>query len=339
MKYALPLLFSVLLPAMLSAQPVMDQGDAPQLDEIFPYVTGTYTPITISGPDATWDLSGIGTSAVTYLPCESPGATAYGNDFPAANLAMDAGNIITFLRTDASGVYVVGAYRHIGSMNILVHYADESLVLPFPCTYNTEYADTFAYNYTYPGGTVNGGGQGAYNADGFGTLILPYGTISNVLKISGADTTSESIPGSIYTTTRQMVYFYKPGVHYFLLNATHSTLTVNGENPQSGSGITYMAEEAFTAISEQAADAIGIEAWPMPAQDVLNVEYGLAGGHHVDISLFDATGRKVHAGQVNTTASGIQRATVNVQGWPAGIYLLRVTDDHGQRGTRRIVVQ
>ena len=336
--YALPLFSALLLPAFLFAQPTIDQSDAPQVDEIYPYITGSYAPITTGGADVLWDLSGVGTSPATNLTVESPDATAFGDIYPTASLALDAGGVIQYMRTDANGLYIVGIYKLIAQQNLQIHYTDEQLFLPYPCTYNTAFTDTYLYNYAYTGGTVNGNGNSAYVADGFGTLVLPYDTIYNVLKLTGVDTVSESIPGQSYVTVVNNVYFYKPGIHYYLLNAQDISQSVNGGAPATGFGMFYLAQSAFAGIHEDLKQAIGVDAWPNPAQGILNLTYGVAGGHAMDLILFDATGRTVRTQHTTTATSGIQRSEFDVKDLPPGIYLLQVSDDHGQRGTRRVVI-
>jgi len=321
----------------------MDQSDAPQVDDIFPYVTGSYTPITSGGADVLWDLSGIGASEVTTLPVESPDATAFGNVYPTATIALDAGSTITYMRDDVSGLYVVGVYQLVAQQNIQLHYTDEQLVMPYPCTYNTAYADPYAYNYSFVGqsGTevAQGTGNSSYIADGFGTLVLPYDTIYNVLKLSDIDTVTEIVPGQSYVRAVDQVYFFKPGIHYYVLSATGVSQSLNGGAPQTGSSMYYLAQSAFAGIHEDLKQAIGVDAWPNPAQDILNVTYGVAGGHAMDLMLFDATGRAVRTQNTTTATSGIQRSEFDVKDLPAGIYLLQVSDDHGQRGTQRVVIQ
>lgn len=333
------LLATVAVPVVLAAQPVIDQVDAPQEGDVFPYIAAGYVPITESGTDVVWDLSNMGGGAATNLPCEAAAATAYGNQYPTATLALDGGNVISYLRADASGLYVVGVYKQVGGQALQIHMTDEQLMLPYPCTYGTEFSNPYTYSYTYTGGTVNGGGHGTYVADGFGTLILPYDTIHNVLKLSGTDTISESIPGTSYVTAVNQVYFYKPGIHYYVLAATHLSQSVNGGTPQEGGGISYLAQSMFAGIQQDQRQAIGLEAWPNPARDFVNVMYGIGGGHKVQLELLDELGRSVRSEPQATSLPGIQQVRLDVQDLPAGVYLLRLTDDHGQQGSCRVVVQ
>lgn len=323
----------------LRAQPTINLSDAPQVDDVFPYINVGHVPITETGADVVWDLSNLATGTAQDLPCEAPDATAYGDQYPTATLALDAGSTISFMRTDPTGLYAVGVYKDLGSLSIQIHFTDEQLIMAYPCTYGTTFSDPYAYTYTYPGGTVNGTGHGSYAADGFGTLVLPYDTIHNVLKLSGTDTVSESIPGTSYVTAVQQVYFYKPGIHYYVLSATQLSVSVNGGAPQQSAGISYLAPAMFSGIHAEQVQAIGVEAWPNPANGSVNIAYGVAGGLQVEMDLFDALGNCVRTQRTATTLPGIQQKRFDLQGLPEGIYLLQVSDSHGQRGTCRVVVQ
>ena len=327
------------LPVLLAAQPVIDASFTPQDGDMLTYTSGTYVPIPLSGENVLWDLSGIVPGTESTVHYVDPASTAYGDQYPTATVALDGGSIIQYMRSDATGLYVVGMYKDLGTQAIQLHYTDESLYLPYPCTYNTAFTDTSAYFYDYTGGTANGAGNSSYTADGFGTLILPYDTIYNVLKLTGTETVTESIPGTSVTTVAQQNYFFKPGVHVYVLSATALSQSFNGGPPQSGSNLFYLSEGFLNGVGEQAKQAIGVDAWPVPARDQLNVSYGLAGDHQVAIGLFDVTGRSVRSMQARTINSGVQSTTLDVKGLPAGIYLLKVTDDHGQSGSRKVVIE
>lgn len=239
-------------PAVLLAQPVLDQADAPQPGDVFPYINVNYVPIADGGPDAVWDLSGIGSAGPVNLPCVDPAATSYADQFPTAGIAFDAGSLISYMRADATGLYAVGAWKNVGTESILIHFTDESLFLPYPCTYGTSFSDPFAYTYDYSGGTVDGSGSANYEADGFGTLVMPYDTIHNVLRVAGVDTSMEGIPGLSYLTVSQQVYFFKPGIHYYLLSATQVSQSVNGGPAQQVSSLFFLAPSALSGVHELA---------------------------------------------------------------------------------------
>lgn len=326
--------------ATLAAQPAMTTADIPQPEDGFTYFISSFVPITPNGPDAQWDLSMaeelMGPLQVFYV---APGATGFEAQFPTATIAEDDGTDFIFMRQDDEGLYVVGRRLVVSGVALMVHYSDEQLVLPYPCTFNTSFTDSFEYDYTYQGQTATGTGDLQYTADGFGTLLMPYGPIENVLMLTGNYAVEESLGANTARSEVDHVVFYRPGISRFVAQTQYFTQYQNGTMTGSGGNLMYMAGDFFTSIGGDAGLAIGVEAWPVPARDLLNVRYGLGGGHRVHLRLVDNTGKMVREMEQHTAWPGIQQAALDVRDLPAGIYLLNIMDDHGQRGTCRVVVQ
>lgn len=167
--------------ASLSAQPAITLADAPQDGQQYTYVRGNHSTVTETGEDAFWDFSGAGVLGdalqLTYLDPVAAGSSTL---HPTATIAMEEAGNTHYLRTDATGQYRVGMHMDISGFAVHVQYSDEELLLPYPCTFGTAWADTNAYSYTVQGTVVDGGGHNAFTAVGFGSLQLPYGTMDNV---------------------------------------------------------------------------------------------------------------------------------------------------------------
>lgn len=326
--------------AALAAQPAMTTADIPQPEDGFTYFISSFVPITESGPDAQWDFS---TAEELMGPIQvfhvTPGATGFEAQFPTATIAEDDGTDFTFMRTDGEGLYIVGRRMVVSGVSLMVHYSDEQLVLPYPCTFNTAFTDSFEYDYTYQGQTATGTGDLQYTAEGFGTLLMPYGPVQNVLMLTGHYVVQESFGANSARSEVDHVVFYRPGISRFVAQTQYVTQFQNGTMTGSGGNLTYMAGDFFTSAGASAGLSIGLEAWPVPVRDVLNVQYGLGGGRRVHLRLVDNTGKVVREMEERTALPGIQRTALDVRDLPGGVYLLNIMDDHGQRGTCRVVVQ
>lgn len=325
--------------AVLAAQPVITTANTPEPEEAFSYFISSFVPITESGPDVQWDLSMaeelVGPDQIFHVP---PGATGFENQYPTATIAEDDGTNFTFMRADDDGLYVVGRRLVVSGVSLMLHYSNEELVLPYPCTFNTAFADSFAYDYTFQGQTVLGAGDLQYTANGFGTLIMPYGPIENVLMLTGEYTAEESLGPTNVRSEIDEVIFYRPGISRFVAQTQYITRFQNGTLTNSGGNLTYMAGDIFTSLGGTNDLSIGVEAWPVPARTTVHVNYAVAGGLRVKLRLVDLNGKVVREMEEHTAQPGIQRATLDVQDLPAGLYLLNVSDDRGQRGTCRVVV-
>ncbi len=88
--------------------------------------------------------------------------------------------------------------------------------------------------------------------------------------------------------------------------------------------------------AEPQTNAHTLTVYPNPANDLLHIE--LAGGAGIaDVTLYDLQGRTVRTRFIASANS--QTATVDVRGVPAGMYLLRVTDNIGKEHHQKIVVK
>lgn len=150
-----PLLF--LLPVTLftatalMAQPVMDQVDAPQDGDQLWYMLTSHVAITTTGEDVMRDLSSLATGEEQLLSFLDPAVTGHGAEYPTSNVVLTDGAVQMYLRTDATGIYTVGQYQATSGFQLRMHFSDEELVLPYPCTYNTAFADTSTYSYPFQG--------------------------------------------------------------------------------------------------------------------------------------------------------------------------------------------
>ena len=77
-----------------------------------------------------------------------------------------------------------------------------------------------------------------------------------------------------------------------------------------------------------------LNVYPNPTDNVLYVE--LSGAGIKSVGLYDLQGRVV-MGVFNTSQPGI--AAINVRNVPAGVYVLRVTDENGREYHRKVVVR
>ncbi len=96
--------------------------------------------------------------------------------------------------TEAS---TVGMYAGPSFGDVTSTYTDPLIDFKFPITYLQQFTDTYQFN-TVSGGIGNSteAGQVDYTVDGYGTIITPVGTFSNVLRIKRMRTATQT-PGHL----------------------------------------------------------------------------------------------------------------------------------------------
>jgi uncharacterized delta-60 repeat protein len=124
---------------------------------------------------------------------------------------------------------------------------------------------------------------------------------------------------------------------YSLLLQPDGNLVIGGAfttiGGQASGVVARLTNTNVLAVRAPQAVADHTEAWPVPANTLLNVAPD-ASAHPLALDLLDGLGRAVR----RQTLAGSAPAALSVEGLPAGIYLLRVTYAEGNV-VRRIQVQ
>ena len=101
------------------------------------------------------------------------------------------------------------------------------------------------------------------------------------------------------------------------------------------SGLFQPSGSAVPAIEEE--PGLSVFAHPVPASDLVTLRYRLPQAMSFDVSVFDLLGRIRVARNLGRLDAGDHRHSLDVSGWPPGVYLVRFRLDH-HHAVRRIVV-
>lgn len=330
----IPLVVSGTLTAICAAaQPTLDQGNAPIVG--FSYSVAVADPVLLpgTGPGQTWDASGTFQSNTLTVDQIDLSASTAGASFPNAEVVSASGVTEDYIDVASDGLYIVGAYN--ASLPITSVYTNAYQYLQFPCTLGTSWTDTYAGSYTYGANTYAQSGTGTYEATGYGSLVLPWGTVDNVLRIDGTELYQESGNGSVYEYEASFSFFYKPGVGHYVAKGIASTSELNG-SPAGDQEYFLFLEANSIGIGERALSSIGLEVFPNPASDEAVLVFTAEGG--VTLTVLDAAGRTVMDQALPRSGAGLFREVLDVRGLPTGLYTAVVNGSKGERGSTRFVV-
>jgi hypothetical protein len=131
-----------------------------------------FSTVQLTGANQTWDFSSsVGVGTLTYQ-CLAPAATPFGNSFPTATVAL----YDSFFDTYSYFRGTANDFSQQGQVifNYVSAFSDPYKYFSYPFTYQNSFIDTLLNDVdtTYI----------THTADGYGTLIMPYGSISNVLR-------------------------------------------------------------------------------------------------------------------------------------------------------------
>jgi Secretion system C-terminal sorting domain len=297
--------------AFISAQTITNAEDF-SIGNVLKFVhcdsTGVYAGS--SGNNVTWNFS-----SLIPIPSDTetewmvtPASTTHGGLFPGANQVEKYSNgQFVYVNKSAGATYLVGFVDTVN--NIVLHYYDSMLFALRPISYGSTTIDTFKNKFSSGPYNFSGGGTSTIHADGYGTLILPTGTYTNVLRVtiiqSEIDTLLNPHSTSV-TTTVSHAWF--DGVHTSSLLKIDSTKS----SQYATKTVQYLADE-ITGVNEITAFH-GFSFWPNPAQKQIVVTTPQAG----KMMLFNELGQEV----ANYTIKSGAQTTISVQDLPPGIYCL-----------------
>jgi hypothetical protein len=316
------------------SQTLTDASNSVRPGDIFTVHVAPYQSPGNSGADQTWDFSGLGiTTTLTYTHV-TPAASGYAASFPASTVAqqLSSGEVL-FVQADAAGMWQWGEVN-----NTEVHaYTDPERIMTYPCSFGTTWEDDFGGTFVFSGMNTVRTGTFAATADGYGTLIMPYGTLDNVLRVQAVQVTTDTYDMGSQVTDFDVYYFYRVGVHYPVVTVIDGVVTTTfGSFPiQTISWI----EEGTVGVSEALQQAIGVQLFPNPAHDQVNVVFTSDGNTASVLEVIDATGRIIHQQGLGQRSSGIQLEQLDLTGFAPGVYSLSITDGRGGRGVQRLVIE
>lgn len=276
-----------------------------------------------SGAGVTWDfstLSAVHNDTIIYSACAG---TPYCDTFPGSTVTIKHGSDYDYFKTDASGFYYTG-YGMSGGCAI---YTDPFTRLAYPFTYNSTHVDDYAMvqaafsTWSY--------GKDSMLADGWGTLILPTGTYSNVLRVRISlyytDSFEFTSPATVEHRFGEQYSWYMPGMHNPLLAMYFDT---------SGSGTLQLSDvQYFTnpSLDVRNTKTVSNDATilPNPADGAAHVHLNMQTAGNVQIAITDIVGRQVGAPLQQYAAKGITDITLDVAALPAGMYMVHIMTPNG----------
>ena len=327
-SFVLSLMISVSI-----AQPTLTgNGINPVIGESFSVVTSTYVDPGNSGANQTWDLSSMQNSGINTVSYISPSTTAVSGSFPNSNVASSStqgvGN--AFYKTSATVFQNCGVYNG----TVVMSYSDPEDLLRFPCNYNNTYVDTWKTQFMSGGYTFHRRGASTVTADGYGTLITPNGTYTNVIRIHFEQNYLDSsvIGGnlSIQTYSNDEYFWYKEGTHTQL--AYVYTLTYPGGVSQNG---FYAA--GSVGISEDPTIVSTTNIYPNPSSDKINLDFYLMNNQRIDIRVINITGEIMDIGKTMNGYQGQNNVSIDASDLPEGIYFTQILINGEAVATKRFV--
>jgi len=330
------LALSVTLNTTLIAQPILQSSDMASSGDSFAYEQAGYMALPNAGPNQTWNFStAVPTNELT-LNWVSPDETEGGSNFPNATVAVSP---VTFFQLDQYWIISATQMDDIGSYIpfILTTCSNPITILKFPLDYGDSWTDTFTCLRDDSGLIFsNITGNLTATADGYGTLITPYGTINNVIRVAMTNTSTIVGGGTTTISTITSQYYWKPGVGSYVAYNFTQQQTVNGIATTPFQRLRYLGEGSI-GMKELMGNSIGIDIAPNPADDRTLITFTTQG--HSTLEVFNTQGQAVQAIQLGQKPPGIHQEYLDTSSLQAGLYTVVIRSANGDEGLKRLVVQ
>lgn len=294
---------------LTSADIVYQPGDH------FNYYQSNYMNPGASGTGVTWDFSSMTTMSTTAVTI----STNSGGTFPTANIKVTqspGGEV--YYNSTASVLEILGSGTD--------SYSDGMEYLQFPLSGSTDFTDTYAYDYLISGQSYKKSATVRSQFSGYGTLILPTGTFTNVyrLEIEHQMADSSYSTGVVDSSTYLMYVWFKAGIHHEL--ASVSTATMG----------SFVYQSAF--YSDEI-DNLGLEnkelknlmLYPNPAENNFTVSSGTA---LESIQIYTLAGKTIQTVFLN----GSNISEVGIEKLSSGLYLVKIVGVNGEVSTQHLAV-
>lgn len=319
MKHLYPLSLLVLSPLIGTAQPVLDYSTNGTLPgDAFVYQAGPWVDPGTAGADQTWDLTGLSTDSIINILFVDPATTPDGASFPSATIAASESGGYTYSEFNATGGYFHGLALTGFTPAV---YSDPMQQVVFPATLGTAWTDDFGGTFDILGTTVTRTGTITAEADAYGTLQLPWGTLTDVLRVSGTEAYTDDYGLGTLTYENNYYDYLQAGTRYPIVHIFSTTTSFFG-NTTTITGAQWMngiPTNITTAASGGENLVVRIDASDRAI--VVALPEHLIG--ETVLELLSTTGVVLQQRRIGSTDGRTVR--LDAQGSASGVYLVRLT--------------
>lgn len=367
MKKYLLIISNLLCVAGIS-QITITQADMPNVNDTLriSYALDIVDPVP-TGANYTWDFSFLNPAAQWVEKFDDPSTfpgffswlfgswnTSYGNvqytpdSIPFLGIKPD--DAYNFYKKSSSQYLQVGTGLSINATQIPFIYNPDDVIYKFPLQYGDKDSSDAEFGFNVPPLDTNGYYYGQLihrvnEADGWGTLITPYGTFPS-LRIKSIITvrdTFKDTTGATFANTRAPSYEYKwltqgGKIPYLEIDADEIAGTPVVTNIAYRDN--YNPNVPGIGVPEIVSFNLRFAVFPNPAKDYLMIEFSLDEKSDMKIELLDINGRKIHELMKGKRNPGKNMEIIKLPEAKikSGTYLLKVISGK-KEGVKKVSIQ
>ncbi len=317
MKKVYTSLFAIGMSVAAVAQPTIQAADYnASVGEGFDYQRTNYVSEGSGGANQTWDLSAMSSTLSSTLTYTSPNAS-----FPSTTVtAVELTGGENYYEFNSSGQY----WHGFSGGGTTITYSNPMMQIEFPLSMNASGNDTHAASFVSGGYNFTRTGTSSYEVDGYGTVITPNGTYTDVLRVHHTEVYTDTYSQGTIDYDVDIYMWIKAGIHHPIASVTTFTTSV--------SGTTSYGIYLYGNVGLEEANDLSFMVAPNPAQDVVNIHSDAA---IQSVVLTDLSGKTIIAQEFAGATSG----SISVNDLQSGVYLVSIVGEDGRSSVAQRIVK
>jgi hypothetical protein len=324
----------LLLPCLVQAQPVLQHPGEFETGMEMHYLR-VQPQLANAGPegaDVVWDFSTIGTSTDTIRQqILHPDSSQHGSLFPHVTHVEALNDGTRLFIEQGEQDHLWGVLTNTG---LLVSYSDPYTFLQRPLTYGSMIKDISARSYAMPPFEYNGNGTSTTHCDGWGTLNLPVGTFTDVLRVRYEHVTDDVDQGGGIINIRSITYAWYNDAYRGDLLRIDTTIITSPFFNQTIANVSYMIHETPLQAPHQEVSPFKLHL----ADGQLHIIGNFNSCERLEITIRDAAGRTLsHLREIIISTRGHVTIPIPLDN-STGMHLVTATIS-GEGGVRTATIK
>jgi hypothetical protein len=282
-----------------------------------------------SGAMQIWDLSGLISDSTEVIHFVAPSSTTNGDQFPNSTIAEISNDVTTYYLASSDGLYFTGSDD---GTSVIVNTTVPKYI-EFPCTMGSSWNEPHGAVFDYDGENVIRSGVISCEADGYGTLIMPWGTVPNVLRIHMVNEMQDILNFFTLQYSYDSYLYLVAGQSWPIAELVSATIDFGFGSPEVVE-LSRWASANTTGIDPPSLTNSDLSVYPNPTSDLLNIVVTKDMGANSSVMVLDATGRSVH--QEKLVVFSGSTAQVDLRHLVPGIYTLVISGGNGLHSTTQV---
>ena len=298
-----------------------------------------------AGSAIIWDFYTLEDASSQTATFVLPSTTDFSSDFPNTSVAvayengLQGGSFVTSYEYYNTSGILTSLSGIVNNSGTVLTYENDPINMIYPFSYQSSNFDEFTSAYIVNGDNVAEQGTISIEGDGYGSLILPYGQIDDVVRMHTVIEYSQDIEGlGTFEYLVERYDWYHPALAYPLLTVISETFE-DGVPLVKMRYVFYKEELAVPVGINSAAVVIGeTQVYPNPAQNIAYFDYALKKPTNVRLNVYNTLGQtvmQINKGQQTTGQYGV---ALDVNDYAKGMYLLEMQIDE-DRLTKKFIVE